>query len=665
MKTSSTKDAILNKLAELNININVLNFKTLNSRDRNLANEILSLTSFLPDTAKLRERIYCIEHDITVQQICPQCNKNPLEFSKGKYRQFCSIKCLNSSSSHKQHCEETSLKHFGVKHHSQAEAFKAKIKKNNIKKYGVEHNFQVKEVIAKCKQTKQQHIEDNPNYWKEREAKSKQTKIDNGHDANWHNNEKARQTRHDNLKNDPHYYDEANLKRIQTCIEKYGAAVNIEKIKETKLNNASLDPHYYENINSKSKKTKLERYGSETYVNVDKCKQTKLARYGSETYNNIDKIKTTMLAKYGVENYFQTNEIKKKTTFANVKTSYEKFILNNEYDSPMFSLDEYFKRIDEHEYLKFKCKKCGYEFEAWHHDGHHRHCPKCYPKQISNPERELVEFIGLQSISIKTNDRTAIKPLELDIYVPDKKLAFEFDGLYWHSENEDKLSNYHLTKTELCEKQGIQLIHIFENEWKCKQDIVKSRIKNLLGIYDKTIFARKCEVKEVDSKISYQFQNENHIQGQVNAKVNLGLFHNNELVSLMTFSKCRFDKKHEWELVRFCNKLGYHIPGAAGKLLKYFERTYMPKTLVSYADRRWSQGKLYNAIGFKLDHISKPNYWYWKTLHLESRIKYQKHKLKDILEKFDESKSEFENMKMNGYHRIFDCGNLVFEKVYK
>ena len=73
MKTSSTKDAILNKLAELNININVLNFKTLNSRDRNLANEILSLTSFLPDTAKLRERIYCIEHDITVQQICPQC----------------------------------------------------------------------------------------------------------------------------------------------------------------------------------------------------------------------------------------------------------------------------------------------------------------------------------------------------------------------------------------------------------------------------------------------------------------------------------------------------------------------------------------------------------------------------------------------------------------
>ena len=665
MKTSSTKDAILNKLAELNININVLNFKTLNSRDRNLANEILSLTSFLPDTAKLRERIYCIEHDITVQQICPQCNKNPLEFSKGKYRQFCSIKCLNSSSSHKQHCEETSLKHFGVKHHSQAEAFKAKIKKNNIEKYGVEHNFQAKEVIAKCKQTKQQHIEDNPNYWKEREAKSKQTKIDNGHDANWHNNEKARQTKQDNLKNDPHYYDEANVKRIQTCIKKYGAAVNIEKIKETKLNNASLDPHYYENINNKSKKTKFERYGSETYVNVDKCKQTKLARYGSETYNNIDKIKSTMLAKYGVENYFQTNEIKKKTTFANVKTSYEKFILNNEYDSPMFSLDEYFKRIDEHEYLKFKCKKCGYEFEAWHHDGHHQHCPKCYPKQISNPERELVEFVKLYNDNVLTNTRLILKPLELDIYIPNKKLAIEFDGLYWHSENEDKPSNYHLTKTELCEKQGIQLIHVFENEWKCKQDIVKSRIKNLLGIYDKTIFARKCEVKEVQSKISVLFQNENHIQGAVNSKVNLGLYFNNELISLMTFSKCRFDKKHEWELVRFCNKLGYHIPGAAGKLLKYFERNYNPKSLVSYADRRWSQGKLYSMLGFKLDHISKPNYWYWKNLQLESRIKYQKHKLKDILEKFDESKSEFENMKMNGYHRIFDCGNLVFEKVYK
>ena len=132
----------------------------------------------------------------------------------------------------------------------------------------------------------------------------------------------------------------------------------------------------------------------------------------------------------------------------------------------------------------------------------------------------------------------------------------------------------------------------------------------------------------------------------------------------MTFGKCRFDKKHEWELLRFCNKLGYHIPGGASKLLRYFERNYQPKSLVSYADRRWSQGKVYENLGFTFSHASAPNYWYWKNLKLESRIKYQKHKLKDLLEIFDENKTEVENMRDNGYKQIYDCGNLVYEKIY-
>ena len=134
----------------------------------------------------------------------------------------------------------------------------------------------------------------------------------------------------------------------------------------------------------------------------------------------------------------------------------------------------------------------------------------------------------------------------------------------------------------------------------------------------------------------------------------------------MTFGKCRFDKKHEWEMLRFCCKLGYHVPGAAGKLLKHFERTYRPKSLVSYADRRWSQGGLYKALGFRCAGKSAPNYWYFKTRTnaLLSRLNFQKHKLKGILENFDPAKSEAENMKANGYYRIYDCGNMVFEKTY-
>ena len=99
-------------------------------------------------------------------------------------------------------------------------------------------------------------------------------------------------------------------------------------------------------------------------------------------------------------------------------------------------------------------------------------------------------------------------------------------------------------------------------------------------------------------------------------------------------------------------------------MLKHFERTYNPKSIISYADRRWSKGNLYSKIGFKQVSTSKPNYWYIVDGQLESRVKYQKHKLKNILEHFDESKSEVQNTKDNGYNRIFDCGNLVYVKEY-
>ena len=167
------------------------------------------------------------------------------------------------------------------------------------------------------------------------------------------------------------------------------------------------------------------------------------------------------------------------------------------------------------------------------------------------------------------------------------------------------------------------------------------------------------------SKDSFEFQNMNHIQGSVKSKVNVGLYDGEELVSLMTFSHSRFNKNVEWELVRFCNKLGCHIPGSAGKMLKWFERNYHPKSIVSYADRRWSRGNLYEKLGFALDGISPPNYWYIVDGELESRVKYQKHKLKSLLENYDESKSEVQNMKDNGYNRIFDCGNLVYVKRYE
>ena len=335
-----------------------------------------------------------------------------------------------------------------------------------------------------------------------------------------------------------------------------------------------------------------------------------------------------------------------------------------DYDTPEFDVDYFINNYSRDFLFKFKCKKCGNTFESAHYDGTHDRCPICYPCGAGSvPEKDIADFIRRYA-NVHERVRDVIPPLELDIYVPDKKLAFEFDGLYWHSDGNDKPRSYHLNKTRSCENAGIQLIHIFENEWKLKRDIVKSRIRNLLGSYDNTVYARNCTVKEIDSAASACFQKTNHIQGPANSSVQLGLYNGSDLVSLMTFSKCRFDRRHEWELLRFCCKLNHHIPGAAGKLLKYFEKKYRPKSLVSYADMRWSRGKLYTALGFTLNHMSPPDYWYWKGSEFSHRSKYQKHRLPKLLEKFDPDKTEVENMKDNGYFRIFDCGNMVFEKFY-
>lgn len=348
------------------------------------------------------------------------------------------------------------------------------------------------------------------------------------------------------------------------------------------------------------------------------------------------------------------------------------------------TLKEVYESIDKQKYevihfptntttdeLVIKCKICGTTTHMKLINGRSNYlenghlCRGC-EKYSSRPEQELRAAIAsIYNGEVLANTHTIISPLELDIYLPEKKLAIEYDGLYFHNDNVVK-PNYHILKTTKCEEHGIQLIHVFENEWIEKREIVLSRIKNLLGHHSKTLYARNCSVKQIDQKTSKQFQSTNHIQGPVNSTINLGLFSDDELVCVMAFGRPRFSKKYEWELLRFCSKLNYHVVGAAGKLLSYFEKNQHPKTLISYADRRWSIGKLYESLGFSCIHKSSPNYFYYKSgsLKLESRMKYQKKYLKHKLSNYDPTLSEQENMKANSYCRIFDSGNRVYLKSY-
>ncbi len=311
-------------------------------------------------------------------------------------------------------------------------------------------------------------------------------------------------------------------------------------------------------------------------------------------------------------------------------------------------------------------------------------CPRC-SNNTSKPEQEIVQFIKQHyQGEILTSDRKILNGKELDVYLPQLNFAIEFNGIMWHSfgknsserfNNLDRLKENklnHLKKTEQCSKKGIQLFHIFENEWLNQKEKWEDLILDKLGC-NKKIGARKCFIREIDSKTQREFEKRNHLQNDGLSKIRIGLFYKKDeyahtkMVALMTFSKSRMSKNYEYELVRFCSVSGYTIQGGASKLLKYFERKYEPKSLVSYANRRWSTGNLYYKLGFELSHISAPNYFYFgKDRVLYSRNKFQKHKLKSILEHYSEELTEYQNMlELNNYRIIYDSGNYVFFKDYK
>ena len=152
-----------------------------------------------------------------------------------------------------------------------------------------------------------------------------------------------------------------------------------------------------------------------------------------------------------------------------------------------------------------------------------------------------------------------------------------------------------------------------------------------------------------------------HIQGTYASSINLGLFYKNRMVAVMTFNKSRFNKKYDYELIRYCTVANFTVIGGASKLFEYFRRNNAG-SVITYADRRWSQGQLYRQIGFKEIHDADPNYFYFKdnSLQRKSRVQFQKHKLPRLLNYFDLKLSEYENMSANGWDRIWDVGNKVF-----
>jgi hypothetical protein len=296
-------------------------------------------------------------------------------------------------------------------------------------------------------------------------------------------------------------------------------------------------------------------------------------------------------------------------------------------------------------------------------------CPKCGAEMStfkSKAEYEIIDFLKANGISNIIHSDQSLG-FEIDILIPDYCLAIEYNGVYWHSSSEKatdaKLSKQHLHKTEECEKNGISLLHILDIEWNdpIKQEIWKSCILHKLGLSKERIYARKCGIVLVSRNRAISFFNENHLQGSAASSINIGLQYNGRLVAVGSFASARFNKtKNTYELIRFASLKNTSIIGGFRKIIKEFSRTH-GGNLISYANRRWSQGNVYKTTGFELASVSGPCYYYTDCKTLWHRTIFQKHKLKDILPNFDPVLTEIDNMYNNKYRRIWDCGHFVYK----
>jgi very-short-patch-repair endonuclease len=444
----------------------------------------------------------------------------------------------------------------------------------------------------------------------------------------------------------------------------------------TLIDNFGVDGFRAEAIQNKKKATSMSNYGVEyarqnaDYVNS--LQQKFLTLYGvtnpATTESANQKRKATNLERYGAENPSSNPDVYSKIASTNMErygvstplllSDNKRRALSVRKDADVYSKLDDPLWLEEHKNVPSPVisEMLGVAWST---------VLNYYKKNnitrphiiVSSLELKMIDFLKENNIQYVTNERTILDGKEIDIYLPEFKLGLEIDGIYWHSEHYIKDKQYHVNKTNMALENGIQLIHITDYEVSNQFEIVKNRILAKLGKQPR-VFARKCKIVNVNAKIHNEFMMNHHIQGTAPASVRLGLVHGDELVAVMSFSKARYNKNYEWELIRYATK--YSVVGGASKLFRNFVSTESPNSVISYADLRWNTGDVYSKIGMTLSHITTPNYWYIENGRLVHRTKYQKHKLKNLLQVFDESLSEWENMKNNGYTRYWDCGNKVF-----
>jgi len=386
--------------------------------------------------------------------------------------------------------------------------------------------------------------------------------------------------------------------------------------------------------------------------------QHNIEKYGvpctlMETHTN-QKRKDTMKRKYGVEYAMENDKLKSKQVQSR-QTQHRK------------SLSEDYPELTTHAGLKSLANDLSYSEIAnkyeksymWAHKLLTSHGLRARYK-MNGFEQSVSDYIESFGVTVIRNYKKGMSGQEIDLFLPEYNIGIECNGVYWHSEQAGRDRLYHISKTLKANENGINLVHIWDNEWNSKPEISRSYIRHLLKLNIDRIYARNCNIRNINASEAQEFVNKTHFQGYCNSTVKLGLFSKDELVAVMTLGRPRYSSNN-WELLRYSADNTRVVVGAAGKLFSYFLNHYAPSDVISYCDFSKFNGTMYESIGFEHTRTSSPCYWYTRDYRIiEHRSRYQKHTLLDKISVYDPALTEIQNMQANGYDRIWDCGNKVY-----
>ena len=326
-------------------------------------------------------------------------------------------------------------------------------------------------------------------------------------------------------------------------------------------------------------------------------------------------------------------------------------IHNNKYD---YSLVNFKTKMD---YVDIICPKHGVFRQQANNHWNGYGCMKCGVERagiVSKGESDIAELVEsiVGAENVIRNDRSVLGGKEIDIYVPSKKIGVEYNGILFHSEKYDKDNQYHLNKTEGCRKKGVRLIHVFEDEYDRRPELVLDMIRKIMGdtdglknvdIYDVTV------VKKISGEMGRKFFKFNHIEGcDKGDLLCYGAYAGKKLVAVMGFSK---DIDEDcWKLARYTEKIGYKCVGVDKALFKLFIEENNAVKVSGFLDRRWTAFEENNwliDLGFKLDGTVEPDYRYIYINATDPR-RYKVGEKKNMNEE-------------TGYVKIWDCGLWRFE----